>query len=84
MANRIGARLIFGGAICISSVVTAFMPLAANVHWIVLCILQITVGLAHGTIWPAMSVIAAHWTPISERGKLMSFMSAGHLVHLYL
>ena len=59
------------------------MPLAANMHWIAFFILQIIVGLAHGTIWPSMSVIAAHWTPVHERGKLMGFMSAGHLFHLY-
>jgi len=54
-----------------------FMPLAASLHWIVFSILQIIAGLAHGTIWPCMPVIMAHWTPSNERGKLMGFMNAG-------
>ncbi len=78
LAGRFGARFIFGGAIFISSLVTMFMPMAANVHWIVLSILQIIVGLAHGSIWPCLTVIMAHWAPTNERGKLMSFVNAGN------
>jgi sugar phosphate permease len=54
------------------------MPLAANTHWIVFSVLQVIVGLAHGTIWPCMTVLMAHWAPTNERGKLMGFMTAGN------
>jgi predicted MFS family arabinose efflux permease len=56
-----------------------FMPISANVHWILLCILQVIVGLAHGTIWPCLSVIIANWAPVNDRGKMMGFMTAGNL-----
>ncbi len=61
-----------------------FMPIAANVHWIVLCILQIIVGLAHGTIWPCLTVIIAHWAPTNERGKMMGFINAGNFFSFHL
>lgn len=53
------------------------MPIGAKAHWIVLCIFQLIVGLAHGTIWPCLSVIIARWAPTNERGKLMGFVNAG-------
>ncbi|UJR14673.1 hypothetical protein I4U23_001666 [Adineta vaga] len=77
IAGRYGARILFGSAIFISSLITIFMPMAAAAHWIVFSILQVLVGLAHGTIWPCMVVIMAHWAPPNERGKLMGFMNAG-------
>ncbi|CAF1209802.1 unnamed protein product [Rotaria sordida] len=77
LAGRFGPRYLFGGAMIVSSLVTVFMPLVAHVHWILFCILRLLVGLAHGTIWPCMTVIMAHWAPIHERGKLMGFMNAG-------
>lgn len=78
LAGRYGARFLFSGAICISSLTTILMPLAADTHWILFCVLQIVVGLAHGTIWPCIVVIMAHWAPSKERGKLMGFMNAGN------
>lgn len=56
-----------------------FIPLSAKVHWIAFCILRFIIGLCHGTVWPGMTVIMAHWAPKYERGKLMGFMNAGYL-----
>jgi len=53
------------------------MPFVSSIHWILFSSLQVLVGLAHGTIWPCMAVIMAHWAPANERGKLMGFMNAG-------
>ncbi|CAF1239777.1 unnamed protein product [Adineta steineri] len=80
LAGRFGARFIFGGAIFVSSFATMFIPISANTNWIVFSILQVIIGLAHGTIWPCLTVILAHWAPKDERGKLMSFMNAGSQV----
>ncbi|CAF1024515.1 unnamed protein product [Rotaria sp. Silwood1] len=77
LACRFGPRFLFGGAMIVSSVVTAFMPIIASVHWILFCILRLLVGLAHGAILPCTAVIMAHWAPVQERGKLMGFMNAG-------
>ncbi|CAF5058397.1 unnamed protein product, partial [Rotaria sp. Silwood1] len=76
LACRFGPRFLFGGAMIVSSVVTAFMPIIASVHWILFCILRLLVGLAHGAILPCTAVIMAHWAPVQERGKLMGFMNA--------
>ena len=61
----------------ISGIFTILMPAGASLHWVVLLILRAIVGLAHGVIWPSMTVIMAHWAPPNERGKLIGFMNAG-------
>ncbi|CAF1035063.1 unnamed protein product [Rotaria sordida] len=77
LAGRFGPRFLFGGAMIVSSLFIALMPLIAHVHWILFCILRLLVGFSHGIIWPCMTVIMAHWAPVHERGKLMGFMNAG-------
>lgn len=77
MAARYGARFIFGIAMIISGVFTVLMPWAASLHYGVLWTFRLVVGLAHGVIWPSMTVIMAHWAPPNERGKLVGFMNAG-------
>jgi MFS family permease len=79
LAGRYGARFIFGGAMIISGIVSVAMPWGAGVHWGVLWFLRLIVGLAHGVIWPSMTVIMSHWAPPNERGKLLGFMNAGRL-----
>lgn len=61
----------------VSSLVTMFILLIAKVHWIGFCILRFVIGFCHGTVWPCMIVIMAHWAPKHERGRLMGFMNAG-------
>lgn len=61
----------------LSGVVTLLMPFAADLNWRVLWLARLIVGLAHGVIWPSMTVIMAHWAPPNERGKLVGFMNAG-------
>ncbi|CAF1032852.1 unnamed protein product [Adineta ricciae] len=77
LASRFGARFIFGIAMIISGLVTIIMPWGASLHYGVLWFFRLIVGLAHGVIWPSMTVIMAHWAPPSERGKLVGFMNAG-------
>ncbi|UJR32077.1 hypothetical protein I4U23_019545 [Adineta vaga] len=77
LADRFGAKFIFSGAVFVSSLATLCIPISVNMDWKSLAILQIIIGLAHGTIWPCLSVIVAHWVPAGERGKLMGFISTG-------
>jgi MFS family permease len=77
LAVRYGARFIFGLAMIISGLTTLLIPWASNIHWTLLWFLRFIVGLAHGVIWPSMTVIMAHWAPPNERGKLVGFMNAG-------
>ncbi|CAF0789899.1 unnamed protein product [Adineta steineri] len=77
LAVRFGARYIFGIAMIVSGIVTLLMPWGASLHYAVLWFFRLIVGLAHGVIWPCMTVIMAHWAPPDERGKLVGFMNAG-------
>lgn len=77
LAVRYGARFIFGIAMIVSGLFTVLMPWSASIHYGVLWTFRLVVGLAHGVIWPSMTVIMAHWAPPNERGKLVGFMNAG-------
>ncbi|CAM4940543.1 unnamed protein product [Rotaria socialis] len=77
LAGVYGARLIFGGAMIIAGAFSILIPLGARLHWGVVWFLRLIVGLAHGVIWPCMTVIMSHWAPPDERGKLLGFMNAG-------
>lgn len=44
---------------------------------IALIILRAMMGLANGTMYPALSVLLASWVPEKERGKLASFVLGG-------
>ncbi len=83
LAGRFGARFIFGGALLFSSIMVMFIPISTKVHWALFCVLRFLIGLAHGTIWPCMTVIMARWAPTSERGKLMSFVNAGNFCYFF-
>ncbi|CAF3363661.1 unnamed protein product [Rotaria socialis] len=77
LAGRYGVRFLYSGAILVSSLATIAMPFVTSIHWIAFTMLQILVGLAHGTIWPCIVVIMTHWAPSNERGKLMGFVNGG-------
>ena len=76
LSSRYGVKYLFGLSILCSSVLTLLIPLSANIHWIVFSIVRFLIGFCHGTAWPSMTVIMAHWAPKYERGKLMAFMNA--------
>ncbi|CAF0912444.1 unnamed protein product [Adineta ricciae] len=77
LANRFGARFIFSAAIFVSSSATLLVPISARVDWIIFAVLQIIIGVAHGTIWPCLLVTASNWIPTHERGMLMSIITTG-------
>lgn len=67
MAEKIGARKIFGGGMLMASILTVLTPAAAYLHYYVILILRAVLGFFLGATWPAIPPMAAKWIPPMER-----------------
>ncbi|XP_076086078.1 sialin-like isoform X2 [Mytilus galloprovincialis] len=76
-ADRYGGRRVFGAAMAVSSVCTILTPVCARTSVILVFVLRVIIGLATGTVFPAMQSMWGRWAPSLERSKLMTFTSVG-------
>lgn len=67
MAEKVGARKIFGGGMLMASILTVLTPAAAYLHYYVILILRAVLGFFLGATWPAIPPMAAKWIPPMER-----------------
>lgn len=79
MAEKIGARKIFGGGMLMASILTVLTPAAAYLHYYVILILRAVLGFFLGATWPAIPPMAAKWIPPMERSKFIANMMASSL-----
>lgn len=73
LAELYGTKKVFGGSIFISALLTLLTPVAARIHYILLIVLRVVIGLVNGVTYPAMNVMVARWIPPLERPRFMSF-----------
>lgn len=84
LAEKIGGKYVFGGALFFSSVCSLITPMAVNLFGATaLIVLRVVMGLFQGGFLPAVMTIFAAWVPASERGTLGSIVSCGGPVSLY-
>ncbi|XP_071144720.1 sialin-like isoform X2 [Mytilus edulis] len=76
-ADRYGGRRVFGVAMAVSSVCTILTPVCARTSVILVFVLRVIIGLATGTVFPAMQSMWGRWAPSLERSKLMTLTSVG-------
>lgn len=77
LATKIGGKRVFGYSMLGATIATLLTPVAAQMHYIVLLVLRIIVGITSGVAYPAMHSLWATWAPPLERSKLVSFTYAG-------
>ncbi|XP_046377073.2 sialin-like isoform X1 [Haliotis rufescens] len=77
LAERYGAKRIFGFGILCTSVLTLFTPLAARWHLYAFYTLRILEGIGEGVTFPAMHAMWGNWAPVWERTKLAGFSYSG-------
>ncbi|CAB0029541.1 unnamed protein product [Trichogramma brassicae] len=78
LAEKWGAKHVTGFGILVTGVLTVGIPVA--VQWggsTALIIVRILMGLCEGVTFPALNIMLARWTPLSERSKTGSFVYAG-------
>ncbi|CAF4919716.1 unnamed protein product [Rotaria sp. Silwood1] len=64
LAEKIGAKWIFGGGILISSILTLLTPLAARIHYKLLIVIRVIMA------FPSAAALWAKWIPVSERSTV--------------
>ncbi|XP_033646519.1 sialin-like [Asterias rubens] len=77
LADRFGAKRIFGLGVLCTSVLTLATPLAARAGYPWLIAVRILEGLGEGVTFPAMHSMWGHWAPPLERSKLVTISYSG-------
>lgn len=67
-------------AIGVSSVCVILTPIAAIYgDWIAACIIRILQGITQAALFPALHTSVAQWTPLEERGRLVTIILSGKI-----
>nr|CAD7205256.1 unnamed protein product [Timema douglasi] len=72
LADKLGTKMVFGGANLVSVLVALLTPVAARFHYRALLFARIMQGLVSGVTWPAMHVMVSRWIPPHERSKFVT------------
>ncbi|CAF1352641.1 unnamed protein product [Adineta ricciae] len=70
LAEKFGAKWIFGGSILVSSILTLLTPLAARVDYRLLVAIRVIIGMASGPAFPSAAALWGQWIPASERSTV--------------
>ena len=79
LSERYGGKWVFGACTLGSSVVGAFVPLAATIHPTILVLVRALQGAFQGPTFPCSYAMAAKWLPAQEKARLMAFILSGML-----
>ncbi|KAF5274222.1 hypothetical protein FQA39_LY07326 [Lamprigera yunnana] len=71
-SQRLGAKIVVGYGLFVSSLCNFCIPLVSNVHYVLVILLQIIHGLAQGVVWPAFYCMISSWIPINERARFIT------------
>ncbi|XP_033640468.1 sialin-like [Asterias rubens] len=77
LADRYGAKLIFGLGVLCTAVLTLATPFAARAGYQYLIALRVLEGVGEGVTYPAMHSLWGHWAPPLERSRLVTITYSG-------
>jgi len=77
LAERIGGKILFGGGVLVSALLTLLIPTAARWSVYVLIGLRVLAGIAEGVILPSMHALLSLWIPPVERSRAVTFVLSG-------
>ncbi|XP_070553614.1 sialin-like isoform X2 [Ptychodera flava] len=77
MEKRIGGRIMMGGSMSISSVLTLLTVPAAYLHFWMIFLCRLLIGMCHAFVYPTHHGMWGKWAPPLERSKLLSFSTSG-------
>ncbi|KAF5274229.1 hypothetical protein FQA39_LY07333 [Lamprigera yunnana] len=69
LVQRFGTKVVLGYGIFTASLCNLFVPIASNIHYIFVVILQIVHGGCQGVVWPAIFGIISRWVPLQEKTR---------------
>ncbi|XP_006923550.1 sodium-dependent phosphate transport protein 3 [Pteropus alecto] len=77
LAGIVGAKRVLGAGLLISSLLTLFTPLAADLGVTLVVVIRTAQGMAQGMAWTGQFTIWAKWAPPLERSRLTSIAGSG-------
>jgi len=77
LAERVGGKIVFGGGVLVTAVLTLLTPVAARCSVYLLIALRALEGMSEGVTFPAMFVLFACWIPPAERSRAVTFTCSG-------
>ncbi|WAR15951.1 S17A5-like protein [Mya arenaria] len=77
LAEKFGAKFLFGFGVLCTAVFTLLTPLAARWNVGVFIAVRVLEGLGEGVTFPAMHAMWGKWGPLYERSKLTGFSYTG-------
>ena len=72
MAEKFGAKRIFGGGLLLTGIVTFLLPVAAKTNVYLFIFLRILQGIFEGVTWPSLIALTARWIPPLQRSSFMA------------
>lgn len=77
LAERFGAKWIFGCGLLVSGVLTLLTPIAARTHVGLLIFIRILIGIFEGPAFPSTGALWGKWVPPMERSVIPPIAHAG-------
>jgi len=77
LAERIGGKILFGGGVLVTAVLTLLTPVAARQSVYTLIALRVLEGIGEGVTFPSMHAILSCWIPPLERSRAVTFIYSG-------
>jgi ACS family sodium-dependent inorganic phosphate cotransporter len=77
LANKLGGKLILGGAVLWWSLFTILTPAAAAVGLPLLIIARIAMGMGESAMFPSAYNLYGRWVPPAERSRAVSLLIGG-------
>ncbi|XP_074254641.1 putative small intestine urate exporter isoform X2 [Saimiri boliviensis] len=84
VAGIFGAKYVVGAGLFISSVLTLFIPLAANAGVALLIVLRIVQGIAQVMVSTGQYSIWVKWAPPLERSQLTTIAGSGSMLGSFI
>ncbi|CAF1419651.1 unnamed protein product [Rotaria magnacalcarata] len=77
LAEKFGAKWIFGGSILIAGILTLLTPLAARTNVYLLIAIRLLIGIFEAPAFPSAAALWGRWVPPLERSIIPPFASTG-------
>jgi len=77
LAERIGGKILFGGGVLVTAVLTLLTPVAARQSAYILIALRVLEGIGEGVTFPTMHALLSCWIPPLERSRSVTFIYSG-------
>ncbi|XP_071042407.1 sialin-like isoform X2 [Parasteatoda tepidariorum] len=80
LAEKIGAKWVFGGGVLATSVFSLLSPLAASLGTTAFICVRVLQGLADGVTSPSINVAISKWAPKMERSRVSTIIFTGIMI----